>query len=311
MLLAACGSSGSSGGSSPSTTPGGEDTIASKLVLGASPECPERPYCLIGLENKYGLHFKAVKKLDVGGPVTVAALEDGSIQVGLIFTTDPVTEDKGWVRLEDDKALQPADNITPIANNEILDAYGTQLTNLVNAVTKKINTDTLIALNRETGIEKKDADDVAKQWLDDNSFKVVGRQPKSGPTITVGSADFGENNTLAEIYAEWLDRNGYPIKKKLGVGSRELYFPALKRGEIDLIADYGGTLLTYLTPDSPATTDPNANARALAEALKPDGITPLNYSQAQDINAFDVTKETAEKYGLEKLSDLAKPAPAS
>ena len=105
----------------------------------------------------------------------------------MIFTTDAVIKDKGWVLLEDDKVLQPADNVTPVLNNKITDAYGSQLTSLVNAVTAKITTEGLTELNKQTGIDKKDSDDVAKQWLDDNGFKVVKRAAKTGPTITVGS----------------------------------------------------------------------------------------------------------------------------
>jgi len=307
-MLAACGSSGSSGGSSVTTVPGASNTVAAKLVLGASPECPTRPYCLIGLENKYGLHFKQVKSLDAGGPLTVAALDNGSIQVGLIFTTDPITKEKGWVMLEDDKRLQPADNITPVINDTTLQAYGSQLSSLVNAVSAKITTESLTELNRQTGIEKKDSDDVAQQWLDTNGFKVVKRAPKSGPTITVGSGNFGEITTLANIYADWLERNGYSVKKKLNIGSREIYLPALKRGDVDLIPDYGGSLLTALDAKNPATTDPNTNAHKLATALEPLKLTALNYTKAQDLNGFDVTKATADKYGLVKLSDLAKPA---
>jgi osmoprotectant transport system substrate-binding protein len=312
-LLAACGSEGSSDdeGAANTTTPTATDTIASQMVLGASPECPEREYCLIGLEQKYGLKFKQVKALDVGGPITVAALDDGSIDVGLIFTTDGIIKDKGWVLLEDDKVLQPADNVTPVIRNEIVDAYGDELTSLLDAVSAKLTTEELTELNRLTGIEKQDSDDVAKQWLDDNSFKVVSRQAKTGPTITVGSGDFGETITLANIYAEWLSRNGYPVKKKLDIGSREIYWPAMESGEVDLLPEYAGTLLTFLDENQPATTDAAANARALQQVLDPLKITALNYSQAQDINGFVVTQETADKYGLAKLSDLAKPAPAS
>ena len=118
-------------------------------------------------------------------------------------------------------------------------------------MTAKITTEGLTELNKQTGIDKKDSDDVAQQWLDDNSFKVVKRVAKTGPTITVGSGDFGETITLANIYADWLQRNGYPVKKKLDIGSREIYFPALQRGEIDLVPEYAGTLLTYLKSRQP------------------------------------------------------------
>ena len=65
-------------------------------------------------EELYGLNFKEVKKLDVGGPITVKALKDGDIQVGLLFTGSSVI-DPDFVLLQDDKLLQPADNGSGVA----------------------------------------------------------------------------------------------------------------------------------------------------------------------------------------------------
>jgi osmoprotectant transport system substrate-binding protein len=59
------------------------------LILGGPPECPERPFCQIGLRDTYGLEFAEFRPLDVGGPLTVAALENGDIDVGLLLTSDP------------------------------------------------------------------------------------------------------------------------------------------------------------------------------------------------------------------------------
>src|SRR4051812_40004345 len=96
FVLAACGSSGSSG--SDTTSPSGSTgKIASTMVLGGPPECPTRPYCLIGLEKTYGLKFKSFKPLDVSGPLTVAALDQNKIQVGMLYTTSGVIASKGWV----------------------------------------------------------------------------------------------------------------------------------------------------------------------------------------------------------------------
>ena len=91
------------------------------MVLGGPPECPKRPYCLIGLKDTYGLTFKSFKPLDVGGPLTVAALDQNKIQVATLFTTNGAIASKGWVLLKDDKHLQPADNVTPLLRNEIPD----------------------------------------------------------------------------------------------------------------------------------------------------------------------------------------------
>ncbi len=86
------------------------------LIFGGPPECPEREFCLIGLTDVYGLSFAEFKPLDVGGALTVAALEGDEIQVALLFTSDGVISAKGFVLLEDDQGLQPAENLTPVTS---------------------------------------------------------------------------------------------------------------------------------------------------------------------------------------------------
>ena len=200
FVLAACGSSGSSGSSSDTTTPGSTESIASALVLGGPPECPTRPYCEIGLEKTYGLTFKSFRPLDVGGPLTVAALDQDKIQVGVLFTTDGVIASKGWVLLEDDKKLQSADNVTPVFRNEIIAAYGKEMTDLVDAVSAKLTTEVLTDLNKQTDIDKQDSDDVATAWLQSNNLVPASKPAaKTGPTIVVGSGNFGENVTLVLV----------------------------------------------------------------------------------------------------------------
>jgi osmoprotectant transport system substrate-binding protein len=61
-----------------------------KLVLGGPPECPTRPFCELGLKQKYGITFTGFKALDAGGPVTVAAIRNSNVQIGLVFSSDPV-----------------------------------------------------------------------------------------------------------------------------------------------------------------------------------------------------------------------------
>src|SRR5438309_10655054 len=86
---------------------------AGNYVLGGPPECPQRPFCQLGLKTVYGLEFKDFKPLDAGGPLTVAALEGKQIDVGLLFTSDPSIVAKNFVLLDDNKHLQLADNIAP------------------------------------------------------------------------------------------------------------------------------------------------------------------------------------------------------
>jgi osmoprotectant transport system substrate-binding protein len=60
----------------------------SGLILGAGPECPTRPFCQPGLEKTYGLTFDSFRELDVGGPLTKTALQQGEISIGLVFSSD-------------------------------------------------------------------------------------------------------------------------------------------------------------------------------------------------------------------------------
>jgi len=141
------------------------------LVFGGPPECPEREFCLIGLTDVYGLQFAEFKPLDVGGPLTVAALEGDEIQVALLFTSDGVISAKGFVLLEDDLGLQPAENLVPAVRQEIIDAYGGAVERVLNAVSAKLTTDQLSLMNKQIGIDGLDPDTVASDWLEANGLK--------------------------------------------------------------------------------------------------------------------------------------------
>ncbi|TMK87032.1 MAG: hypothetical protein E6G44_01200 [Actinobacteria bacterium] len=297
--LAACSSGG--GG----TTSGGGATVASKLVLGGPPECPQRPFCIPGLKNTYGLTFKEFKPLDVGGSQTVAALKSGAIQVALLFSTDPVISDNGWVALEDDKHLQNAELITPVIRT---DKLNDEISKLLNDISGKLTTDNIVPLIKDVAANKKDPADVARGFLQQQ-----GLMPSSGSgagkSLTVGvSSAFAENEIVAEMYAEALQAAGYSIKTELSLATREVSDPALESGKIDLKPEYLASELAgpIANAADKASGDADAELTALRSALQSHGITVLDPSQANDTNVFVVTKDTADKYGLSKVSDLAK-----
>ncbi|MDZ7829208.1 MAG: glycine betaine ABC transporter substrate-binding protein [Halofilum sp. (in: g-proteobacteria)] len=95
--------------------------VAGELVLGGPPEMKTRATGLEGLKDVYGIEFAQFRPLDAGGPVTVGALENGDIDVARMFTTQGVIDARGWVVLEDDKELSPAQNVVPVARAEMLD----------------------------------------------------------------------------------------------------------------------------------------------------------------------------------------------
>ena len=141
--------------------------VANKLTFGAPPECEQRPLCLGDTEQqKYGLQFKEVKKLDTGGPVTVKALEDGNVQVAELFTGSSVIP-KDAVLLKDDKGLQGADNPLVLVRQ---DKYTPELGAAIDKVSAKITTKQYRTMTLGVQNQKKDPADVAKQFLKDNKL---------------------------------------------------------------------------------------------------------------------------------------------
>jgi osmoprotectant transport system substrate-binding protein len=129
----------------------------------------------------------------------------------------------------------------------------------------------------------------------------------SKPTVKVGSDGFDEAKIMAEAYAQVLEANGYAVNRDgIGLGARKVTAPALESGQIDLKPEYIGSGLAFYDPTKP-TGDPAANQAALQTILngKGGGITVLNYTPAQDQNAFVVRKDTADQLKLTKMSDVA------
>ena len=138
---------------------------ASGFTFGGPPECPERPLCLPGLEARYGLEFETFLPLDAGGPATLSALQAGEIDVGLLFTTDPDIVAHDLVLLEDDRELQPAENVVPILRSELLERFDPGVLTAIGKVTRRLSTSELRTLNRETEIEGRSPRTVADEWL--------------------------------------------------------------------------------------------------------------------------------------------------
>ena len=311
LLLGACTSGGSgastpaSASEAPSAAPSGP-SIASTLVLGGPPECPERPFCLLGLEETYGLEFKEFTPLDAGGPLTVQALTGGQIQVGLLFTSDPAIAVNGFVLLEDDKQLQLADNLIPVVRKEILDA-NPGVADVLNTVISRLTQEELTNLNKAVTVDLASVPDVARDWIAAQNFDSISAGIEGD--ITVGSTNFYEQEILGEIFAQILESNGATVERKFQLGNREIVFPALESGEIDVLAEYAATALEFVNGGAgEATTDPAETSAALVAALEPKGLVALDYAEATDQNGFVVTQATADQYGLVTISDLAKPA---
>lgn len=136
--------------------------VADQLTLGAPPECPQRPFCLPGLHERYGILFRDFVPLDVGGPETVEALKSDRVQVGLLFSTDPTIEANGFVRLEDDKHLQNAENITPVIRVDALDG---RVRTMLNEVSARLTNAVVTRLVGKVVLDGEDIPSVAERFL--------------------------------------------------------------------------------------------------------------------------------------------------
>lgn len=135
------------------------------LVLGGPPECPIRPLCQPGLEGAYGLEFSRFVPLDTSGPLTIDALEHGVVDLALVFTTSAEILRHGFVLLQDDRHLQPAEHITPVVHRATLERFGPALEATIDAVSGRLTTGELRALNAQVEIQRRRPADVARTWL--------------------------------------------------------------------------------------------------------------------------------------------------
>ncbi|MGN6088932.1 MAG: ABC transporter substrate-binding protein [Actinomycetales bacterium] len=135
---------------------------APKMVLGGPPEWKTRPTGVPGLKKVYGLDFKEFRPLDVAGPLSVQALKSGQVDAVNLFTTQSAIAQNNFVVLDDPKHLFAAQNVVPLINQ---DKVTPDVRSALNAVSAALNTDELAQLVKQVEVDKKDAADVAQQWL--------------------------------------------------------------------------------------------------------------------------------------------------
>jgi osmoprotectant transport system substrate-binding protein len=220
----------------------------------------------------------------------------------------PVAGDQ-LVVLQDDKHLQNADNVIPAVNAQFASANAAVLPAL-NAVSKKLTTDDLVAMNHAVDVERKSPEDVAAAWVSDNKV-TDGLQTGSG-SVAVGGANFTESTILANIYADVLKAAGFDATVQ-SVGSRDVYLPALEEGsQIQAFPEYLSTVTEAINkqvngPDAKpvASGDVQKTVEALTPLAQQKGLTFGDPSDAADQNAFAVTKKLADDLKVTTLSELA------
>jgi osmoprotectant transport system substrate-binding protein len=148
------------------TTLSDTTAVQNDLKWGLATDCPTNPVCAAALKSAYGLEPTDVTLLDAcSGPMGDALLQK-TVDVAELCSTGPEIIVNGWVRLEDDKGTQPAENIAPIVRDDYLAKVDkAAFTKLLDDVSAKIDTPTLADLYKQVAVDKKDLADVAKAWL--------------------------------------------------------------------------------------------------------------------------------------------------
>jgi osmoprotectant transport system substrate-binding protein len=228
---------------------------------------------------------------------------------------DPAAEGQGCapiageqlVALEDDQGLQQVENIIAAVNEE---AAAPELIAALDAVAAALDTSALIELNQAVDIERQTPEDTASQVAEANGL-TDGIAAGAGGDIIVGTAEFSESRTVGALYDIALTAAGYEVDVQV-IGNRELYEPALERGEIQVVPEYVGSMTEFLNaqingadPEPLASGDLASSVTALRDLGEQVGLVFGEPAEGSNTNAFAVTQAFADEHSVSTLSELA------
>ena len=141
---------------------------APQLSFSGTPECPQRPDCLLGLKQVYGLKFKSVSAVDPS--LRHSVLDSGKADVSIVFTTDGQLAQGKEKLLQDDKHLFPPYNVTLVFKKSALDKLGPDAQKTIALVQRGMTTQAMQELNSRVDIDKKTPAEVAKEYLKESGY---------------------------------------------------------------------------------------------------------------------------------------------
>jgi osmoprotectant transport system substrate-binding protein len=136
------------------------------LTMGANSEAENRPNGPQGLAEVYGIEVGFTPIEDSGGPLTVRALQDGDVQLAILYTAQPEIAENDLVVLEDTEGLFLSSNVVPVASDRVDE----QAQEIVNGISAALTSDELIELNRRSTVEQSPAADIAASWLEEQGL---------------------------------------------------------------------------------------------------------------------------------------------
>ena len=135
----------------------------------------------------------------------------------------------------------------------------------------------------------------------------IASNPANGKvSLTIGSKNFPEQEILGEIYAQALSAAGYKVKSDLNLGSETVAHQAVKNGTVSGYPEYASTALTSFFALEPEEVPSDAHEawEKANEEFEKEGLVAFEPTPFASANAVGTLKSTAEKYGLENVSDL-------
>ena len=138
--------------------------VASRLTLGGPPECPSRPFCLEGLIGVYDVRFGSFLPFATEDQ-RARALEQGVVDVAVMFSTDGYLATGDLVLLEDDRRLQPAENVVPLVASGATARFGPRLGLALDAISARLDSNSLRFLNWRVTVAGKDEASEARGWF--------------------------------------------------------------------------------------------------------------------------------------------------
>jgi osmoprotectant transport system substrate-binding protein len=146
--------------------------VADQLAWGVADGCATNPVCGPGLEDVYGIPFGEldIETLVPCSPAMAEALNNEVVDVAQVCTTQPDIVTFNFVLLEDDMSLQPAQNLVPIASQELADAAPESFAETLNAIQAALTTEALTELGVAVSVNQESLADAARAFLEDNDL---------------------------------------------------------------------------------------------------------------------------------------------
>jgi subtilisin family serine protease len=261
-----------------------------RVRLAAATDCVRNVNCVPGFKRAYAMdptpQLVTLKVADAG----IQALDDGSAEVALAFSSNPQLSRPDIVELADDRHMISADHVVPIVRASVVRRYGRRLRRALDDASRLLSTLELRGLNQEV-FDGRLPEAVGGEFADTNGLGGPSRRV-AGPAVRIAYQDFDENKTLAYLYAEALRGAGIRVTVRSAGGLRPAAVGAMRAGRIDLWPGYSGSLRGYL------------GGGDLGRALARIGAQALALSPAQDRNGFAMRRDVAKALEVSKLSDL-------